>query len=371
MWNRLRSLIIKELLQFTRDPLLLFATLIGPALQLWVVSGGSGSLTGIPVAVIDSDRTPTSRAVATALDNTQELTVQFYPDTLEAAQLLIDDGRANVLVVIPQGFADDVVANRFAQVQLIVDGSNVAAAADAQSAAQGAIETLGWNIVLASMGSTSGLRGIDLRQEALYNQALDSRIYEITAHLAFFTFLVVTLTAVMGIVKEFETGTIEQIMITPLGQVELIVGKAIAPSLLGLVVFSVMFVMARLLFNLPMRGSWLLLGFLTVLYLISEVCVALMISTVSRTQQQAITVVFIWVMVALTMSGFLVPIASLPTVLRWVAYALPIQHFIEIVRSVMLKGAGLVALWQNVVALLVLDVVVVALTSFLLRRLSR
>ncbi len=372
MLNRLYSLVVKELLQFSRDRLLLLAILIGPALQLWLVGGGSGtSVTGIPAAVIDRDLSPVSRELIAALDNTQELTVKFYPEALEAAQELIDDGRANVIVLIPEGFSADVLSGERAEVQLIIDGTNVAAAADAQTAAQGAIETLGWNIVLASAGSGVAPRGIDLRQEALYNQALDNRLYEVTAHLAFFTFIVVTLTAVMGIVKEFEIGTMEQIMVTPFGQVELILGKAIAPSILGLINFTVMAIMARLIFDLPMRGSWILLGLLTLLYLISEVCVALMISTISRTQQQAITTVFIWIMVALTMSGFLVPIASLPTVLRWVASALPIQHFIGIVRSVMLKGAGLSALWEHVVALVVLDLVVVTITAFLLRRLGK
>jgi ABC-2 type transport system permease protein len=281
-------------------------------------------------------------------------------------------GTVNAVVVIPETFSDDLRAGRTAQVQLIVDGSNVSAASDVLSAAQGAIDTLGWNIALASSGLTGSVSppGIDLHQEALYNQALDSKPYEITAHMAFFTFLVVALTAVMGIVRELEMGTIEQIMITPLTQLELIVGKATGPAIVGFVNFSVMFVMGRLIFNLPMRGSWLLLGVMTLLYLVSEVSVSLMISTVTRTQQQAITIIFVWVMIALALSGFLVPINSLPGVLNFAANALPLQHFIEIVRSVMLRGAGLSALWPHVLSLVALDIVVVTATIFLLRRLG-
>ncbi len=371
MIHRIAALVVKELLQFSRDRLLLVAILLGPALQLWLVGGGSGAaLTGLPVAVVDQDRSALSREIAAAVENTAELSVRYAPDNPEAARRLLDQGRITAFVVIPERFAADLLGGRRTPVQLVLDGTNVAAAAAALDAAQGAIESLGWDVALQSAPELQAARGIDLRQEALYNQALDNRLYEVTAHLAFFTFVVVVLTGVMGIVREVESGTAEQLLITPLGRVELILGKAIGPALLGLANFTLMAGMARLIFTLPMRGSWLLLGAMAVLYLISEVCVALMISTVSRTEAQAITIVFIWIMAALTLSGFLVPIANLPGVLRGLAALLPLQHFIEIVRAVMLKGAGLAVLWPNIAALVGLDVTVVAITSLLLRRLS-
>ncbi len=369
--HRLYALIVKELLQFSRDRLLLLVILIGPAMQLWVVGGSSdSSASGIPAAVIDLDRSELSRQAITAIDNTPELAVRYYPATMVEGSALIDRGAAGLLVIIPPGFAANLRQGVQAQVQMIVDGSNVSAAGDVQGAAQGAIETMGWNIALAAQVAGRPARGADLRQEALYNSALDDRLNEVTAHLAFFTFLTVSLIAVMGIVRELELGTIEQLLITPLGQVELIVGKAVGPALIGLLNFGGMFLMARLMFGLPMRGSLPLLAAMAILYLSSEVCIALLISTVTRTQAQAITVVFIWIMVALTMSGFLVPISSLPGVLHYAAYALPLQHFIEIVRGVMLRGAGLAALWPNVAALVALDAVVITVTALLLKRIG-
>lgn len=372
MVNRLFSLVVKELLQFARDRLLLPVTLVAPALELLLIGGGvAGGLIGTPTAIIDRDLTETSREVIVALDNTQELDVGFYPETLEEAQGLIDAGKVSVLVVIPEGFAADLQNGQTGQVQLVLDGSNVVVAGDSQVAAQGAIEALGWDIAVAGNGNNPAPRGIDLRHEALYNQALESRPYELTATLALVLFEVALLAAVMSIVREREVGTLEQVAITPIRQVELILGKAISPLIVGLINFAILFGVVRLVFELPLRGSAALLTLMTVIYLISEICVALMISAVSQTQQQAITIAFIWVMLALTMSGYLVPISRLPTILRMVANALPLQHYMEIVRNVMLKGAGLSALWPHVVALLVLDAVVIGATTFVLRRFGR
>ncbi|HEC22884.1 MAG TPA: ABC transporter permease [Chloroflexi bacterium] len=371
MFNRLRSLVVKELIQFTQDRLLMLFVLIGPLAQLLLIGGGvSSSLSDIATAVIDQDRSSLSREVIAALDNTQELSVQLYPGTLEEARDLIDAGQASALVVIPEGFSSDLQEGRTAEVQLIVDGTNVVVAGEAQAAAQGAIETLGWNVALASAGNMAP-RGVDLRQEALYNQALDSKPYDLTAHMAFIIFQVAALAAVMSIVREREVGTLEQVAVTPVRQVELILGKAISPIIIGLVNFGILFVVVRLAFSLPMRGSIILLTLMTLLYLISEVCMALMISAISQTQQQAITILFIYIMLALTMSGYMVPISRLPSVLAFAANALPVQHYIAIVRSVMLKGGGVLILWPHMVALLVLDVIVVTVTAFMLRRLGR
>jgi ABC-2 type transport system permease protein len=175
----------------------------------------------------------------------------------------------------------------------------------------------------------------------------------------------------MSIVREREIGTLEQVSITPVTKGEFIAGKAISPIIIGLVNFPILFLVVCLFFDVPMRGSFLLLFIMTLLYLISEVSFSLMISAVSRTQQQAITIFFIYIMLALTMSGYMVPITRLPPLLQTVAGAIPVRHYITIVRSVMLKGAGFSALWPNITALLALDMVVVALTVIIMRRLNR
>ncbi|NDJ54113.1 MAG: ABC transporter permease [Chloroflexi bacterium] len=371
MISRTASLVVKELLQFFRDPLLVLVIVLGPILQITIIdSGGPGGGANIPTAVIDQDRTSVSRELIESLENTRDLIVAAYPVSLEEAQLLIDRGDVRAVVVIPPGFASDIRGGETAPVQLILDGTNVLVAGDAQRAAQGAIETLGWQIVLSSLPAGGGA-SIELREQPLYNASLDDLFYRVTAQMAFFTFIVVALGGVMGVVKEREVGTIEQIMITPLQQVELILGKAFPPAILGQVTFTALFMISRFLYDVPVRGSLLLLGALTALYLTAEVCVSLMISTFSRTQAQAITVVFVWVMVGLTLSGFLVPISSLPPVLQFIANLLPLQHFIEINRNVLIKGVGVEALLPQILSLAGLTIVVVIVTALMLRRLGK
>lgn len=373
MLNRLRSLAVKELIQFTQDRLLLLFVLFGPLAEIVLIGGGvGGGAADLPIAVVDGDRSALSREVAVALDNTPEISTAYFPETLDDATALVDAGRAYGVVVIPPGFAAalrDGAAS--APVQVIVDASNVAAAGDVQAAAQGAVESLGWGVALAARGGAAQVGGIDLRHQALYNPALEGRPYDLTALLALILFQIAALVGVMTIVREREIGTLEQVTITPVRQVELILGKAFAPIAVGLVDFLVLFGAVLLLYHLPMRGSFPLLLAMTLLYLVAEVAAALMLSALANTQQQAITFVFIYIMLALTMSGYMVPASRLPAVLRGASAVLPLRHYMEIVRGIMLKGAGLGALWPDIAALLALTVAVVAATAVLLRRLGR
>jgi ABC-2 type transport system permease protein len=312
-----------------------------------------------------------SREVAVALDNTQELDIAYYPETLGDARDLIDAGDASVLLVIPEGFTDNLRNGETADVQLVLDGSNIVVAGDAQGAAQGAIETLGWDVALSGAGENFTPRGVDVRHEALYNRALDDKPYDLTATLALVLCEVAIIASVMSVVREREAGTLEQVAITPIKQLELILGKGISPLIVGMANFIILFGVVRLVFGLPLRGSAVLLTFMTFLYLVSEICVALMMSAIAQTQQQAIVMAFIWLMLAITMSGYLVPTTRLPVIMQLASNALPLQHYMEIVRDIMLKGAGLAALWPHLVALLVLDGVVVGVTIFMLKRLGR
>jgi ABC-2 type transport system permease protein len=203
---------------------------------------------------------------------------------------------------------------------------------------------------------------------ALYNQTLDQRWHSISAQLAFIAFQVTVIIAVMGMVRERETGTLEQIAITPLSRLELLAGKAAVPLVVGGLDFVAMYIITQVVFDLPMRGSVGLLFGLTAIYLVTECGYALMLSTVANTQQQAITMSFVWMMLALTLSGYMVPITRMPAALQVVSVVFPLRHYLPILRGVMLKGAGLGALWPQVVSLIVLSVVVIAATVRLLAR---
>ena len=367
--NRLSALIQKELIQVFRDRMLIFFAIVGPALQLYLMGNAVGrDVTGLAVAVVDQDRSVLSREIITALDNTRELEVTHFPTSMVEGRGLIDEGEIAGLVIIPPGFeAQTETGTDAPQIQVVLDGAQIVTAVRALSAARSAVDSLGRDVVIARAGGyVPG--GVQLAVEALYNRALDFQPHSVTAQFAFVTFQITALVSVMGIVRERELGTLEMLSITPLQRLEIIAGKAITPLVIGLLDFFVMYGVTRLVFGIENRGSFPLLVALTLLYLVSEIGFALMISTVTRTQQQAVTAVFIWAMLCITLSGYMVPVERLPAVLRTFSTIIPLRHYLAIVRGIILKGAGVQALWLHIVALIGLALGMVFITRRTLTR---
>lgn len=367
--NRLGALIQKELIQILRDRMLIFFAIVGPAMQLYLMGNSvSSDITGIVVAVIDQDHSELSRDIITALDNTQELEVRLFPETLAEARWFIDSGEAAGIVIIPPNFAAQTETGvDIPQIQVILDGTHIITAVRALGAAQNAVDSLGRNVVIARGGGhTPG--GIRLTAEALYNRALEFRPHSVTAQFAFVTFQITALVSVMGIVRERELGTLEMLSITPLRRLEIIAGKAITPLLIGMLDFFVMYGVTRVVFGIENRGSFPLLIVLTLLYLVGEIGFSLMISTVTRTQQQAVTAVFIWAMLCITLSGYMVPVERLPSVMRIFSNFIPLRHYLAIVRGIILKGAGVGTLWPHIAVLVGLGVGMIFVTRRALTR---
>lgn len=367
--NRLGALIQKELIQILRDRMLVFFAIVGPALQLYLMGNAVGSdITGLVVAVIDQDRSVLSREIITALDNTRELEVALVPNSLAEGRQLMDDGEITGLVIIPPDFEAQTQTGIDApQIQVILDGTQIVTAVRALGAAQSAVDSLGRDVVVTRAGGILP-GGIELAAEALYNRSLDHVPHSVTAQFAFVTFQITALVSVMGIVRERELGTLEMLSITPLQRLEIIAGKAITPLLIGTLDFFVMYGVTRIVFGVENRGSFPLLVVLTLLYLVSETGFSLMISTVTRNQQQAVTAVFIWAMLCITLSGYMVPVERLPGVLRAFSTIIPLRHYLAIVRGIILKGAGVRALWSHILALVGLAIGVIFLTRRTLTR---
>lgn len=367
MIHRMLTLIAKEIVQFTRDRVLLAFALLGPAIQIILLGRAVGQdIANMPIAVLDFDHSALSREIVTALDNTQELVAAYFPDDLDQARTLINRGDVMGIVVIPPGFMRDTrSATAAPQLQVIIDGVSALVALRTLSAAQGAVQSLIEDAAVTASGQPSGIL---VFSDILFNRALDFRPDAITSQLGLIVFEITTLVAVMGIVREREIGTIEMLTITPLRRLELIAGKAITPLIIGALNFLAMLLVTQVVFNVPLRGSIPLLLGLTVLYLACETAYALMISTVTRSQQQATTLVFVWAMVALTLSGYLVPITTLPKAMQWISWAVPLRHYLTIIRGIMLKGSDFAALWPDAAAIAALAVVMILLTTRTLTR---
>ncbi len=354
MFLRLCNLVAKEFVQFFRDRVMAIFIVTLPVLQLVLLAQATGSrISNLRVAVLDLDRSATSRRFVAALDNRRELAVCCFPATLEETHRLLDQGEVALVAIIPAGFAADLDAmSRVSQVQFIADSANSVVGRIALSAAQAAVAEF------AADRAGSPVSPIDLRVTARFNPTLNIRFFSIPAQVGFIVYQVTLAVAAIGLARERELGTLEQLMVMPLGRFELIVGKAVPALVFGVLNFVLMLAVAVLYFAVPLRGSPVLLFLLTLLFIATEIGYGMFISSVARTQQQAILLVFVLAMMDMTFSGYLVRVKNLPLGLQAIAQIVPFRHYLTIIRGVMLKGAGLDVLWPHAVAMAAMGLVV-------------
>jgi len=372
MWGRIVNLVIKDFLQFARDKVLITFILLGPTLQLVLIGRATGTDPAhLPTAIVDGDRTTPSRALIVALDNLDELNVTRYLDNVAESGPLLDRGEATVVVVIPSGFADALNSpHESPSVQVLVDGSNILGAYAAVNASEGAIGEFGRSIVVEPgelpAGGEAHRPPLDLRSRARFNPELAHSYYLLPAQLSLIVHIVTLTVASVGIVRERETGTLEQLMVTPLSRIELIVGKATLPTLIAFVNYLVMLAIIVLGFGVPVRGSVPLLLAVTLLFIMAQLTWGLVISAVSATQQQAVLLIFMIAILNVAFSGYLVAVENMPLPMQWVSSFFPIRHYLSMTRGIMLKGATLANLQPQLTALSGLGIasLIVSVRSF-------
>ncbi len=365
MIYRIANLIQKELIQVVRDWLMIVVLVVGPVLQLSLLAWATGKgVANLPLAVLDMDHSATSRGLALALANTKELALRYYPADLAHLDQLIESGDANIGVIIPPQFESDLATTvRKPEVMVIGGAVNNIANSTGLAAAEQAI-----NDYLSRQVAPSTVKAVDLRVDVQYNPTMNSRLYTIPAMIGLIVFELCLMLASLGLTREREIGTLEQLLIMPFQRIELIIGKAVPPFLLTMADFPLMLLVATQVFGTPLRGSLVLLFILTALFMAAEVGWGLLLSTMARTQQQAVLFVFVQAIVDLTLSGFLVPVENLPQAIDIISNVVPLRHYLVIIRSIMLKGATLSALWPHVLALAVLTIVIGTVAVFNLGR---
>ena len=364
---RIWNLVLKEFIQFRRDWLMTTFIITLPILQLVLLAQATGSrISNLHVAVLNHDRSSASRRLVTALDNRRELAVRHYLATLADTHRCLDQGEATVVVIIPAGFAADMAdVSRTPQVQLIADASNSIPALVGISAARGAIAAF---VRETGFFGKNPVSTIDLRTTVRFNPTFNHKFFTVPAQVGFIVYQVTLTVASIGLARERELGTLEQLMVMPLRRIELVIGKAIPALVIGALNFLSMLAIAVFGFHVPLRGSLLLLFALTLLFIVAEIGYGMLISSIARTQQQAILLVFVLAMVDMTFSGYLVRVKNLPVALLAIAQVVPFRHYLTIIRGVMLKGAGLDTLWPHAAAMLLMGLLV---TAVAVRNLSR
>ena len=376
MWERIGEIIRKELIQSLREPRMRFMLFLPPLLQLLIFGFAVNlDLEHSKIAWMDLDNTPESRDLGSAFASSRYFEVAALPVREEQVQFLMDHSRVQAVVRVLPGFARDIERGRTAGVQVLVDGTNsntaslvsnyanlVVAGYAAQVRAQQQNQQLMARSPTAPVGG--GVAQVNARSRVWFNPDLRSRNYFIPGVVANIIMTVTLMLTALGIVREKEIGTMEQLMVTPIRPIELMIGKTIPFALVGLIDLVLVTVAAILIFNIPFRGAALLLLGCSILFLMTSLGAGLFISTVSHTQQQAMMSSFFFTLPAFMLSGFTFPIRNMPPAIRAIAYVNPVYYFMEIVRGIFLKGAGLQALWPEMMFLAVFGAAILALSAW-------
>ena len=346
MASRLVPIIRKEFIQMRRDRLTLGMMLFIPAMQLLLFGYAINTdVMHLPTVVYDASRQQESREIIDAFRNSKYYDMDYYVDSYQEMAYLIDSGQAKVGLVFPPDFSTKVKRGESASLQVIVDASDPMVAASAISTAQaiGQVKSLEIISQTARARQTFVSQGlpVDVRLRAWYNPDLRSAVYIVPGLLGIILLMTnMTITA-MAIVRERERGTLEQLIVTPLKRYELIIGKVAPYILVGYVQMTLALGIAYLVFKVPIAGSLILLYSVTLLFIIATQGLGIFISTLARTQQQAMQMSFFVFLPHILLSGFMFPIHAMPEAIQYLTRILPLTYFLEVLRGIILKGNGL------------------------------
>ena len=371
MFERLRAMLIKEFIQVFRDPRMRIVLFVLPALQT-VIFGYAVNMdvSDIPTAVFDRDNSSESRELTAIMASSGHFRVTERIGSDAEARALLDRGRVRVVVGIEHGFSEQLRRGETAPLQLLLDGtdSNTAGVIMGYLArlAMGYNSRLQADYTARHRGQALRIGRVELASRAWFNPNLESPPFYVPAVITNILFVITMLLSSMAIVREKEIGTIEQVIVTPIRKGEFILGKTLPFVLIGYIDVFLISAVGALVFNVPLRGSLWLLFLATTLFLMSSLGIGLLISTVSRTQQQAMMTAFFVIFPAMLLSGFAFPIENMPPAVQWLTLLNPLRFYMVVIRGIFLKGVGLAILWPQLVALAAigLTVLLVAVMRF-------
>ena len=368
MLERLLRMLIKEFTQVLRNPRMRAVVFVMPVVQVLIIGYAVNTdVRHVPLAVYDLDRTPASRDLLARFEGSGCFDVVRRIQVEAEIQTVLDAGDAKAVLRINRGFAEDLDGGRSALAQLLLDGSDSNTASIILGYAARISADFNRTIIEQRFSKAAGLRleadPVALTWRAWFNPNLDSRNFFVPGVLAMLVAVVSIILSSMAIVREREIGTMEQIMVTPIGRLEFILGKTIPFALIGFLDVALITVIAVFWFQVPLLGNPLFLFLGTGLYLLSTLGVGLYISTVSATQQQAMMTAFFFMLPAFMLSGFVYPIANMPKVVQWFTYLNPLRYYLVIIRGVFLKGLGMEVLWPQLLALALLGTTMLLLAA--------
>jgi ABC-2 type transport system permease protein len=371
--NILRSILIKEFKQLFRDVRMRIVLFVPPVLMLIVFGyAATTDVTSIRMAVLDEDKNQLSRGLIERFVSSNYFLPARYLNSEKELVPLMDSGKVEVYIHLERGLSRRVKSGKDAAIQIIIDGTDSNRAAVIVSYVNGIVNELSQDalrdriktvVISRSLGGMRVKKIIQLKERVFFNPDLSSRNFFLPGVIGLLISLITVMLTSMSIVKERETGTIEQIIVSPIKPVELIAGKTVPFIIIGFVDIFIITIVAIAWFNVPFNGSFLFLLFSSFLYILSTIAVGLFISTISKTQQQSMLSFFLFFMPAILLSGFIFPIYSMPESIQVITYANPLRYFMTIIRGIFLKGVGFEALWKDIGALFIIGITLIVLSA--------
>lgn len=372
-FRRLMSLIRKEFIQIVRDPRTLAITFIMPVMQIFLLGyAATNDVRNVPLAVWDQDRSWASRQLLDAYRAANYFHLDYDAGNEDELRRLIDSGAARAGLIIPPDYSARIAGGQTAQVAMIVDGSDPTIANTALSAATMIGQTKATNLLVeraAKRGQSAVAQmPVEVRTQVWYNPDLLSSYYMIPALIGLILMMMTTLLTSTSIVRERERGTIEQLIVTPLRSVELVVGKLTPYVLIAMIDMAEIIGAGVLMFGVPINGSLPLLLLLAGLFLVSTLGLGLFVSTLANTQQEAMLTSMFFLLPAIFLSGFFFPLAGMPWYLQAFSYVIPLRYFLIITRGIMLKGVAIDVLWNQVIALGIFAIIIMGSAALRFRK---
>lgn len=372
--NILKIFLVKEFLQFIRDPKMFMVVIIAPVIQLIFLGyAANRDIKNVQTAVFDRDRSESSREFVRNFEKSGYFSMDYYVSDYNELSRLIDNGKAITGIVIPENFEKDLNTRVTAKVQFIIDGSDGNKASIAAGYIQNIASAFSNNIAVENIGKagikTSIAGTIEPVSRIWYNADLSTRNYMLPGIVGLILIIITTNLSSLAIVKEREIGTLEQLIVTPVKPYQIILGKLIPFAILGIVSMTLVLSVMTFWFGIYVKGSLIFLFVSSFIFMLSTLGLGLFVSTISRTQQQAmITAAFLVIMPMIFLSGFSFPVENMPVIIQYVTYLIPLKYFLVIIRGIVLKGLGLSELWIECTVLLSMGIFILISSSLRFRK---
>ncbi len=355
-------LVQKEFRQIFRDHLMLRLLFIVPLMMIFVLGNAvTTDVKNVPVAIHDQDRSPMSRELIRKIAHSANLILTDVVDDNSELPLLLDAGKIKIALVIPRNFQREVIRGEKPSLQLLVDGVDGNSAGVAMGYISQIVQDYQLDIISANPAIArqwQSVKRVVAEPRFWFNPDLESRRYIIPGLVAIILLIITVFLTSMGIVREKEIGTLEQLIVTPIRSYQLILGKVIPFSILGFVEIGITMGFVYLIFGIAVQGSVLLLFIESALFIMTTLGLGILISTIAETQQQALFIGWFFMIFMMLLSGFFIPIANMPEVIQIVTLLNPMRYFLVVLREIYLKGTWIDNLWPETLSMIGFGVVV-------------